>query len=125
MIRVKISVGIILAIVVLAITSFFSLRHSTDRVISLIDQTKYLSDSGRKTAALRCAEELEAAWDEYHTYASIFINNEKISSAENSISRIVSLVENDVDELNAELDCAKSALQWIIESEMPRWTNIL
>ena len=125
MIRIKISIGIILVIITLGITGFFMLDRKTDRVISLIDQTKYLSDSGEKNAALECAEKLIKEWNEYHIYASIFVNNDKITMAQSSMSRIISLIEQDVDELNAELDCARSALQWIVESEIPRWTNIL
>lgn len=125
MIRIKISVGIILAIITLGITGFFVLDRKTDRVISLIEQTKFLSDSGQKKAALDCAEKLQDEWNEYHIYASVFVNNDKISMAQSSISRIISLIEEDVDELNAELDCAKSALQWIVESEVPHWANIL
>lgn len=125
MIRIKISIGIILAITALGITGFFVLDRKTDRVISLIEQTKFLSDSGQKKAALDCAEMLLDEWNEYHIYASVFVNNDKISTAQSSISRIIPLIEKDVDELNAELECAKSALMWIIESEIPRWANIL
>ena len=125
MIRIKISIGIILVIITLGITGFFLLDRKTDRVISLIDQTKYLSDSGQKNAALECAEKLIEEWNEYHINASIFVNNDKITMAQSSMSRIISLIEQDVDELNAELDCARSALRWIVESEIPRWTNIL
>lgn len=125
MIRIKISVGIIITIIILGVSGFFLLDRKTDRVISLIEQTKYLSDSGLKESALDCAEKLLDEWNEYHIYASVFVNNDKISTAQSSMSRIISLIKDDVDELNAELDCAKSALQWIVESEIPRWTNIL
>ncbi|MGN1086731.1 MAG: DUF4363 family protein [Porcipelethomonas sp.] len=125
MIRIKISLGIIIAIIVLGVSGFFVLRHETNEIISLIDETKSYSDSENTESALKSADKLLKKWDKYHTYASVFINNDKISDAQESISRIKALIQTDNDELNAEYDSAKSALKWIVESEIPRWTNIL
>ncbi len=41
------------------------------------------------------------------------------------MSRLKALIETDNDELNAEYDTAESSIKWIVESEIPRWTNIL
>lgn len=125
MIRVKISLGIVLAIIIMGVTGFFVLKHETYEVISLLDETKSYSDSGEKNTALESADRLLADWDKFHTYASIFVNNEKISTVQDSISRIKALIESEDDELNAEYDNAKSALEWIVESEIPRFTNIM
>ncbi len=125
MIRIKISIGIISAIIIMGITGFFILRHETEEVIDNIEKTRFLANSGKKQEAIDSADILENDWNNYHTYASIFITNEKISAAEASLSRIKSLIESENDELNAELDTAKSALEWIIESEIPKLTNIL
>lgn len=125
MIRIKISIGIISAIIIMGITGFFILRHETEEVIDNIEKTRSLANSGKKQEAKDFAGILESDWNRFHTYASVFINNNKISAAEVSLSRIKSLIENESDELNAELDTAKSALEWIIESETPKLTNIL
>ncbi len=125
MIRIKISFAIIAAIIVLGISGFFVLRHETLEVMDYLDQTRELADSGRKTEALESADRLLGDWDKFHTYASIFITNDKISDAQESISRIRALIETDNDELDAEFDTAEVALNWIIEGEIPRLTNIL
>lgn len=124
MIRVKISLGIIAAIIILCVSGFFMIKHKTTHVIEMIDHTKSLSDSEKIEEALNYADKLISEWDNFHTLASVFINNDKISVAQNSISRLKALIESKNDELNAEYDTAKSSLMWIIESEIPRFTNI-
>lgn len=125
MIRIKISFGIIISIIVLGVSGFFVLRHETYEIIGLIDQTKSYSDSANTEEALKSADKLLKKWDKFHTYASVFINNDKISDVQESVSRLKALIETGNDELNAEYDSAKSTLKWIVESEIPRWTNIL
>lgn len=125
MIRIKISIGIIAAIIVLGITGFFMLKNETDDIIAMLDETRELSDNDKKEEALESVDALVHEWNKFHTYASIFVNNDKISATQNSISRLKSLIETDNDELNAEYDAAESSIKWIVESEMPRWTNIL
>ena len=125
MIRIKISFGIIISIIVLGVSGFFVLRNETYELIGLIDETKSYSDSANTEEALKSADKLLKKWDKFHTYASVFINNDKISDVQESVSRLKALIETDNDELNAEYDSAKSTLKWIVESEIPRWTNIL
>ena len=108
MIRIKISIGIIAAIIVLGAVGFFMLKNETDEIIAMLDETRELEE-----------------WDKFHTYASVFVNNDKISATQNSMSRLKALIETDNDELNAEYDTAESSIKWIVESEIPRWTNIL
>ena len=46
-------------------------------------------------------------------------------TAKNHWRRLKPLIDKDNDELNAEFENAKSGLEWIIESEIPKLTNIL
>ena len=125
MIRIKISIGIIAAIIVLGAVGFFMLKNETDEIIAMLDETRELSDKGKKEEALESVDALLEEWGKFHTYASVFVNNDKISATQNSMSRLKALIETDNDELNAEYDTAESSIKWIVESEIPRWTNIL
>lgn len=125
MARIKISIGIILFIITLCIASFFIIRHETNEILSSIEEVKTIYLSGNTEKAFGAADEMLRKWETYHIYASIFVNNDKISLAQNPISRIKPLIKNKNDELGAEFETAESALKWIIESEIPRWTNIL
>lgn len=125
MVRIKISLGIIAAIIIIGVSGFFVLKHESNEVISNIEKTRALAETEKIDEALESADVLVNDWNKFHKYASIFVNNDKISAAQNSISRIKSLIETGSDEINAELDTASSAIKWIVESEIPRWTNIL
>ena len=48
MIRIKISIGIIAAIIVLGAVGFFMLKNETDEIIAMLDETRELSDKGKK-----------------------------------------------------------------------------
>ncbi len=122
--RVKICLGIVIAIIIISISGIFFLDSKTDKIIELIEETKKYSDMGDTEKALESVGVLEQEWDKYHTYASILVRNDKISSVQTSISRLRSLIEKENDELNAEFANAKSNLEWIVESEIPRFTNI-
>ena len=125
MVRIKISLGVIIAIIVMSVSSIFILNYKTDRVLELLNETRSYSDKGDSKKALEAAESLEKEWEKSHTYASVFVRNDKITSVQTSMSRLKPLIEKDNDELNAEFENAKSGLEWIIESEIPKLTNIL
>ena len=117
--RVKLCFGIIITIIVLSTAGIFVIDYKTDGVIKLIEQTKAYSDAGNIEKALESVDSLEKVWEKYHKLASIVVRNDKISDVQNSISRLRPLIEKENDELNAEYECAKQALEWIVESEMP------
>lgn len=48
MIRIKISIGIIAAIIVLGAVGFFMLKNETDEIIAMLDETRELSDKGKR-----------------------------------------------------------------------------
>lgn len=122
--RIKICVGVIIAIVLISIFGFFALDCKTDKVIALLDETKKYSDAGETQKAIEAVGKLENEWESYHCFASILVRNDKISAVQTSMSRLRPLIEKENDELNAEFANAKSNLEWIVESEIPRLTNI-
>lgn len=123
--RVKLCFGILIAIIVLSIVGILIIDHKTDNVIKMIEKTKAYSDSGETQKALDSVGEVEALWEKYHKTASVVVRNDKISDVQNAISRLRPLIEKENDELNAEFANAIQGLKWIVESEIPRLTNIL
>ena len=125
MVRIKISIGIIAAIIILGVAGIFVLDHKTDRVIDMLEEAKKYSDAGDTQMAIEAVGKLEQEWERYHTFASIFVRNDKITSVQTSMSWLRPLIEKDNDELNAEYENVKSGLEWIIESEIPKFSNIM
>lgn len=122
--RIKICLGVIIAIICLSVTGLWILDVKTGKVIELLDETQSYSDANETQKSLEAVGKLEDEWESYHTFASILVRNDKISSVQTSISRLRPLIEKENDELNAEFANARSNLQWIVESEIPRITNI-
>ncbi|MGN0621498.1 MAG: DUF4363 family protein [Porcipelethomonas sp.] len=123
--RVKISIAIIAGIILFGIVGIFVVDHKTDDLLNMLDETQQLSSQGKTEEAAELADELNSKWEKYQKVASIFVRNEKISGVQTSMSRLKPLIENENDELNAEFENARSSLEWIIESEIPKLTNIL
>ncbi len=73
MIRIKISIGIIAAIIVLGAVGFFMLKNETDEIIAMLDETRELSDNGKKEEALESVDALLEEWDKFHTQAFLSI----------------------------------------------------
>ena len=46
MVRIKISLGVIIAIIVMSVSSIFILNYKTDRVLELLNETRSYSDKG-------------------------------------------------------------------------------
>ena len=44
MVRIKISLGVIIAIIVMSVSSIFILNYKTDRVLELLNETRSYSD---------------------------------------------------------------------------------
>ncbi len=122
--RVKLCFGILIAIIILGIGGILIIEHKTNDIIKLVDTTQYYSDMGDTQKALETVDKLKNQWDNYHKVASVIVSNDKISDVQDSVSRIKPLIESHDDELNAEIANARSVLMWIIESEIPRFTNI-
>jgi tricorn protease-like protein len=123
--RVKVSIGIIIGILIFAISGIFIINHKTKSLLNDLDKLQAMCDQGRTEEAADFADSFNSRWESYQKIASIYVRNEKISSVQNSVSRLKPLIENENDELNAEFECARSSLQWIVESEIPKITNIL
>ena len=52
MVRIKISLGVIIAIIVMSVSSIFILNYKTDRVLELLNETRSYSDKGDSKKSL-------------------------------------------------------------------------
>ena len=123
--RIKLCGITIIVVIIFGVTSLIYLAHRTNEIIDLARQTQALADKGCKDEALKSAKELEKQWEDYQNMASIFVRNDKISGVQTSMIRLYPLIEKDSEEIDAEFANVISGLEWIVESEVPRVTNIL
>ncbi len=112
-------------IIIFCCWGLFFISGQTGELTALLERTEKLAEIGDKESAIESAKELEKRWENYQDIASIFIRNDKISGAQTSMTRLTSMIENESEELGAEFSNARSCLEWIVESEMPKIYNIL
>ena len=123
--RIKLCCVMLFVIIVFCCWGFSFISSQTGELTALLEHTEQLAESGSKKEAIDSAKELEKVWEEYQDIASIFVRNDKISGAQTSMTRLCSMIKNESEELGAEFSNARSCLEWIVESEMPKIYNIL
>ena len=123
--RVRLCAVTVISVIIFTVLSLICLAGRTNEVIDLARKTQALADSGEKEKALESALELEKLWEDYQDIASVFVKNDKISGVQTSMIRIYPLIQADSEEIDAEFANVISGLEWIVESEIPRVTNIL
>ena len=123
--RIRLSIAILIMVLGISICSVIFLSNKTAGIIELARKTQDYADKGEAQKALEHMGYLENEWESYQNMASIFVRNEKISGVQTSMVRLRSLILNKSEELDAEFAGVISGLEWIVESEIPRITNIL
>ena len=123
--RVKLCLATIIAVMGISVFGLWYLDVRTDRITELTERVMRLAKSGNRELALKEEERLYREWEDYQNAASIFVRNEKIADVQNSMARIRPMIENDCDELYAEFANVLSGLEWIVESEIPRISNVM
>lgn len=122
--RVRISAGILMAMIALGIFFNFRISKGCEKLIELTELTEQAADSNDNEKALEYAREFESEWDSFHNEAIFMIKGEKLSEIDNCYIRIVPLIESDNDELSAELAELKNILIHTKKSELPIIYNI-
>ncbi len=125
MTRVKISVGILSAMIIASILSGIWINKHCDRLIGLTEKISSAYIEGDLKSAQKTAEQLEHEWDSFRGKATMMIKSDKLSEIERLCERIIPLIENDSDEIGAELDELCGMLTALRKGELPLLTSVL
>ncbi|MGN0665158.1 MAG: DUF4363 family protein [Huintestinicola sp.] len=125
MIRVKIAVWLMFAILAYSIASLFILDSQNDKLKAQIYKVQKLYDSGDMEGALRESNELNDLWHDYEKIVTVIIHDDQMDQLNVSIARITPLIADGSDELTAEIQSLYHEIDQLYESEFPTWYNIL
>lgn len=123
--RIKICAVLLGLITAGSVLSLIFMKNETERIIDILSETEQLVQAGEREKAMEMAKYLESRWEDYQSFASIFVRNEKISNVQTSMVRLYYMIEADSEELGGEFANTRSGLEWIVESEIPVISNIL
>ena len=118
MTRIKISIGIILALISISIFSGVWVNKSCDVFLSYISEIQDNPENAGEYARI-----LEKKWESFRKTACILILNEKLDDAEEICSELPFM--NNSDEITAAAEKLEHIIKNIKESEYPHILNIL
>lgn len=124
MTRVKISAFILGALIVLGVFSGIWVNKRCDELLALAGSVRTYSENGYTESALKAAGELRSCWESFHRIANIMVKSDKLSEISRINARIVPLLENESDELSAELDELTEMLAALQKGEEPVFTSV-
>lgn len=122
--RVIISCCILLAMISLGVLFNIRVSGHCEELIDLVEHTQECVSNDDNEKALEYAWEFENKWELFHNEAVFMIRGDKISEIENCYIRIIPLIEEDNDELPAELAELRNILIHTKISELPTFYNI-
>lgn len=122
--RLRISIALMIVILAFCIFSVCKVNKYGKELIEIIDSITYSLENNETEKALAEAKDMNVYWDKLRNKSSMLVQNEKLLSIESSLTRIVPYIENDSDELTAELEMVRKNIIWLCSSEIPYFRNI-
>ncbi len=124
MTRVKISLAIILILIGGSIFSGVWTNSRCENMIQMLDETVQCVIDGDAEGAKAKAREFSSVWDSFRKKASTLVRSDRLSEADRIKSRIIHLIENGSDEIEADLDELRNILRLLREGELPYFTSV-
>lgn len=124
MARIRISLVIIMLITFGSILSTYVIRDKYSKLLTMVEHTQSLVEEGRRDEAIAEAERLMDYWGKLSNRSHFLVRSDKIADLNSSIARIKPYIEDESEELNAEIESVKGMIEWLYESEMPYPNNI-
>lgn len=124
MTRVKISVGILAALIAVGIFSCVWASNRCSRLIDSLENIRAAVSDENTEAAADKTEKFMDEWESFRNMASVMVKRDKLSEIDRIRSRIISLMENDSDELQSELSELINMIELLRDREIPVITSI-
>jgi hypothetical protein len=125
MTRVKTSICILLILIIFSIGSGIFINSKCSKLLGLAENARASAASGDYIEAGLYTEEFEECWEKLRPVAVIMIRSDRIYDISRISSRIPSLLDEESEELTAELDELKEMIYLLKTGELPLWTSIL
>lgn len=125
MTRIKTATVILIIILVLCLSSMFIIRNEIHKLQLMADDIILSVECQNKNSALENTDKIIYQWNKSFKILNPLVRGDKLITIQTSVIRIRPLIENDSDEIEAEIQGIKSALMFISENEVPYWYNVI
>lgn len=122
MTRVKTSLCILSALIVLSIISGIRLNRRCEELLALTENIHACSDNS--VAAAEAADRFQQSWQSFRRSASVMVKSDKLNEINRIASRIIPLIESGSEEISAELDELSEMIRVLQKGEKPLFTSV-
>lgn len=123
--RFKISIGILIALVILCCTEFLVLRRQCTRFTDQIERVSSAAQEEDPSVTLSEIKQLKEDWDGFHDWTGLFVDRSKLDPIWEILTGLEPLAEIQHSELPAELDRLRFLTDGILQEEIPELWHIL
>lgn len=122
MTRVKTSLCILSALIILSVISGIRLNRRCEELLALTEDIRSCSDNTE--AAVEAAERFQQSWQSFRRNASVMVKSDKLYEINRIASRIIPLIESGSEEISAELDELSEMISVLQSGEKPLFTSV-
>lgn len=123
--RFAVSLVLLLLIITTYVTELVIIDRKYDSVTESIEKIEKLSNANDFDGMKRESEKLSQKWENDETVFTLFINHSSIDDITCNISKLRALsTEETAAQFRSELNCIKTGLSRIKDSEKPKITNM-
>ena len=122
--RIILCISIVSCFILLSIFCLIHLKSCTEKISIQLENINYCLETDDTQGALAIARTLESDWVKSSKLALFYLEEEKVITISSSISRIISLINRENDEVYAECADLQEYVELIYETQIPYFRNI-
>ncbi len=124
MTRVKISFFIMSLLIAASFFSGIYINSGCEKLLERVSTVQKLSSEGDTADAINCAQLFSREWEQFRKTASAMVKSDKLSEIDRIGARIVPLIQQQCDEVDADLKELEALLTALKNGEMPSLRSI-
>lgn len=119
MVRLRISIGIIIALLLICCGAVWGVGSATGHLLAALSQLEASVRTEDYTKAAEAEARLTAEWEDARPWLRLAVSKTAIQEMNHDIARIAPLIESENDELSAELSALRSRLDELKSAGFP------
>lgn len=123
--RCKTSVGILISLILLCISSLMILKSQSEAYLEIINQLEITYQTGSTEETLLVCDRLEAGLENYHNITGLFVNGTELDEIREIVFELKPMILASQKNTLAEITRLRLLVQNIYEEEFPELWHIL
>lgn len=121
----KTSVGILIGLILLCISSLMILKSRSETYLAIIDQLETTFQTGSVEDTLVVYDRLESELEKYHNITGLFVNGTELDEMQEIVASLKPMILANQKNTSAEIARLRMLVQNLYEEELPELWNIL